>query len=331
MTERPDGPVDLPWLEYDTATQRLRFADPVAEWHGHPAEPSWELMAARRHPEDAAAVTAAVRRCLARGTPVSELHRIADGAGGWRWVVLTAEARLDEAGSVTGLRGHLVDVTARQTRALAEWATAAVDATTESRAVIDQAKGALMLTYGLDEDSAFGLLVWQSRHANVKLRELAARLVAAARGNPDSAGAVRARLDEIFFDAAFPASAGASAPAVAMARARPRVRPSPTFEVRETHRSGVRLLALRGDIDLATAPRLDEALGRAVQADPPAPVVVDLREVRHLGSFGVGLLVTHHRRAQRADVPMRVVVGPGPVRALLALLGPSLPVTAEVC
>ena len=43
--------------------------------------------------------------------------------------------------------------------------------------VIDQAKGALMLRYHLDADSAFGLLVRWSQHANIKVRDLAQLLV----------------------------------------------------------------------------------------------------------------------------------------------------------
>ncbi len=48
-----------------------------------------------------------------------------------------------------------------------------------SRAVIDQAKGVLMAVHGIDADTAFALLVGQSQRENVKLRDLATRLVAA--------------------------------------------------------------------------------------------------------------------------------------------------------
>src|SRR4051794_2056957 len=47
----------------------------------------------------------------------------------------------------------------------------------EKRAIIDQAKGMLMLVYGVDADAAFGLLRWQSQHHNVKLRLMAEQLV----------------------------------------------------------------------------------------------------------------------------------------------------------
>ncbi len=48
-----------------------------------------------------------------------------------------------------------------------------------SRAVIDQAKGVLMALQHVDADAAFELLVGQSQRDNVKLRDLAARVVAA--------------------------------------------------------------------------------------------------------------------------------------------------------
>jgi transcriptional regulator with GAF, ATPase, and Fis domain len=48
-----------------------------------------------------------------------------------------------------------------------------------SRAVIDQAKGVLMVVHSIDADTAFEVLVAQSQRENVKLRDLAVRLVAA--------------------------------------------------------------------------------------------------------------------------------------------------------
>jgi hypothetical protein len=48
----------------------------------------------------------------------------------------------------------------------------------EKRAVIDQAKGMLMVVYGADADAAFDVLRWQSQHHNVKLRVVAEQVVA---------------------------------------------------------------------------------------------------------------------------------------------------------
>jgi len=50
----------------------------------------------------------------------------------------------------------------------------------ESRAQIEQAKGIIMATTGTDADGAFEQLKQQSQHENVKLREIAAEIVARA-------------------------------------------------------------------------------------------------------------------------------------------------------
>jgi GAF domain-containing protein len=70
-------------------------------------------------------------------------------------------------------------------RALASQLNQAMD----SRAVIDQARGILMATHGIDAHQAFALLARESQNTNVKLREVAARLVESIsqgshRGNP---------------------------------------------------------------------------------------------------------------------------------------------------
>jgi hypothetical protein len=51
----------------------------------------------------------------------------------------------------------------------------------KNRAVIEQAKGMLMLLYGVDDQSAFEWLRRQSQNTNVKVRELAAQLVSDGR------------------------------------------------------------------------------------------------------------------------------------------------------
>jgi anti-anti-sigma regulatory factor len=51
-----------------------------------------------------------------------------------------------------------------------------------TRGTIEQAKGVLMVVYGLDSDAAFAMLVWYSRSAKLPLRELAASFLDVVRG-----------------------------------------------------------------------------------------------------------------------------------------------------
>ncbi|WP_257584183.1 ANTAR domain-containing protein [Streptomyces sp. TLI_146] len=53
-----------------------------------------------------------------------------------------------------------------------------------SRAVIDQARGMVMALAPCSSAPAWGLLVEVSQHCNVKLREVAAALVATTEGEP---------------------------------------------------------------------------------------------------------------------------------------------------
>jgi AmiR/NasT family two-component response regulator len=47
----------------------------------------------------------------------------------------------------------------------------------EHRAVIEQAKGVLMVVYDIDADAAFDLLEWRSQVTNTQLQMLAERLM----------------------------------------------------------------------------------------------------------------------------------------------------------
>lgn len=63
-----------------------------------------------------------------------------------------------------------------------------------SRAVIEQAKGVLMLLTGCGEERSFGLLTHISSHTHRKVRDVAAELVASATGRVELPADVRAIL-----------------------------------------------------------------------------------------------------------------------------------------
>lgn len=68
-----------------------------------------------------------------------------------------------------------------------------------ARAVIEQAKGAVMLVYGLDAEQAFAILRVRSQETNTKLRVLAANVVAElpSIGVPAVTGELRSRVDRL--------------------------------------------------------------------------------------------------------------------------------------
>jgi len=67
----------------------------------------------------------------------------------------------------------------------------------EHRAVIEQAKGVLMLAYRLDADGAFSLLAWHSQRRNQKLHLVAARLVERLNETEFSGSSLRSGIDRL--------------------------------------------------------------------------------------------------------------------------------------
>jgi hypothetical protein len=150
---------------------------------GQPAE---DLLA-RVHEEDRAVLRATARSAARGEGPVACTVRVTDLRGRQRTVVAVGEA----TGGLDGrsrLRGCVVDVT----EPVREQARGAVAASAAGRAAIEQVKGVLMLTLGVDDDEAFAVLRRCSNRHNVKLAVLAERIARRLPGlalHPDGARA----------------------------------------------------------------------------------------------------------------------------------------------
>jgi PAS domain S-box-containing protein len=164
--------------------QRWEWSDAVARMHGYEpgtVVPTTELLLQHKHPADRERVAAVLDRVLT-GEPFSSRHRIIDTAGRTRWVVVVGDVLCDDAGAVIGTTGFYVDVT----ESLQSNINSAISEVTASRAQIEQAKGVLMAAYGISAERAFDILVWRSQETNIKVRDLAARFLAAVAGNISS-------------------------------------------------------------------------------------------------------------------------------------------------
>lgn len=167
-------------FRYWLGEQRWEWSDAVARMHGYEpgmVTPSTELLLNHKHPEDRAQVAEVLER-VGQGAPFSSRHRIVDTTGQVHWVIVVADSMLDETGTVIGTAGLYVDVT----DVLQADVSAAVSEVSQSRAVIEQAKGVLMVAYGISAERAFDILVWRSQETNVKVRDLAERFLAAFTG-----------------------------------------------------------------------------------------------------------------------------------------------------
>jgi anti-anti-sigma factor len=86
---------------------------------------------------------------------------------------------------------------------------------------------------------------------------------------------------------------------------------------RHDEATGVRLVA-RGEVDMTTGDRLEEALLRA-EADGPDTVTLDLSQVEFFDSTGLQILLDADVRAREAGRRLVVVPGEGEAARVLAL------------
>jgi anti-sigma B factor antagonist len=80
------------------------------------------------------------------------------------------------------------------------------------------------------------------------------------------------------------------------------------------------VIVLSGELDLASAPALEDELERAV-ANSPDIVIVDLRALEFIDSTGLGLLIKAHRQAEAAGRRFAIVRGQRQVQRLLGVTG----------
>src|SRR3954454_17198738 len=142
-----------------------------------------------QHPEDRASVEQHLVDALEKGHPISLWHRVVDARGTTRQLVTVGAAELAGDGSVVAVRGDSTDVTEPVRRTTSEDVQEAMSVIAQSRPVIEQAKGVLMMTYAIDADAAFALLRRYSQLHNIKVRDLARAIVETMSGRELPAGA----------------------------------------------------------------------------------------------------------------------------------------------
>ncbi|CAN3128097.1 histidine kinase [Mycobacterium sp. smrl_JER01] len=161
--------------------QRWEWSDEVTRMHGYEpgaVTPTTELLLAHKHPDDRRHVQELLDQALHAGGAFSSRHRFIDTQGREHTVLVLADRMIDDEGAVVGTEGHYVDLTETLDQARRDVLDTSLPDLFATRAAIEQAKGALMLVYRVDAEQAFELLQWRSQQTNVKLRSLAAQIVA---------------------------------------------------------------------------------------------------------------------------------------------------------
>ena len=173
------------WFRFYFADQRWEWGEQVQRIHGYEpgaVTPTTELVLAHKHPDDRGQVAATIDEILNNHRPFSTRHRIIDTNGDVRHVVVVGDRLFDEQGEVIGTKGFYIDVSPASGQEQEDAVTAKLAEIRENRASIEQAKGMLMLIYGISDSAAFNLLRWLSQEANTKLRLLAEQITEDFRG-----------------------------------------------------------------------------------------------------------------------------------------------------
>jgi ANTAR domain/PAS fold len=180
--------------------QRWEWSDEVTRMHGYQpgsVQPTTELVLSHKHPDDRTGVQELLDWALHSGRSFSSRHRLLDTAGEEHSVIVVADRIADEDGVVVGTAGYYIDLTETLHENRREVLDEALPQVVESRAAIEQAKGALMLVYGVSAEQAFSLLRWRSQQTNTKVRALAEQLVAELT-TLTPRGALRSEFDHLF-------------------------------------------------------------------------------------------------------------------------------------
>ncbi len=168
------------WFRFYFDDDRWEWSPQVERMHGYlpgSVTPNTEIVLSHKHPDDYRHIADTLDLIRHTRQAFSSRHRIIDVQGRVHHVVVVGDLLRGDYGSVIGTHGFYIDNTPSE-QERQDQVTAAVTRIAEARANIEQAKGMLMLIYGMDESAAFELLKWRSQETNVKLRLLAEQVAA---------------------------------------------------------------------------------------------------------------------------------------------------------
>ncbi|SDS01451.1 ANTAR domain-containing protein [Nocardioides scoriae] len=156
---------------HDFATGAWWFSDEVVRLWDIPLPEGCGIDAVlpRLHPDDVEGITRSLEHAVAERSTLAGQGRLLTDSRGERVFSFVGEVVPDEQGEPRTLEGWSLDVTDEVRVAT----RSAVDAATRHRRAIEQVKGALMVTYRIDEVTAFAILRKQSNEHNVKINDLA--------------------------------------------------------------------------------------------------------------------------------------------------------------
>jgi anti-sigma B factor antagonist len=92
------------------------------------------------------------------------------------------------------------------------------------------------------------------------------------------------------------------------------------FAITTEQRNGERVIAVSGELDLGSAERVQQELGRA-HVDDASPVVLDLSGLTFIDSTGLRVIIEANERLAAGKSGWAIVPGPEPVQRVFELTG----------
>jgi anti-anti-sigma factor len=92
------------------------------------------------------------------------------------------------------------------------------------------------------------------------------------------------------------------------------------LELDVEHSASSTRISLKGELDIASAPRVEEEVRRVLGAGDGA-LLLDLRELTFMDSTGLRAIVRSHEAAERAGRRFAIVRGPEPVDRVFQIVG----------
>lgn len=168
------------YYSYTVADDHWTWSEGLYELHGyepHSVAATTELMLQHKHPDDALRAFEVLETVTRDGRPFSCYHRIVDAKGHVRSVLSVGRGLLGAHGRVEEVTGYFVDLTAvRESDAVAD-GEAELVRVAETRAVVERAKGIVMVAHACDGAAAFSALRACAAERGLRVSELAQRLV----------------------------------------------------------------------------------------------------------------------------------------------------------
>lgn len=157
-----------------------------------------QLVLKHKHPDDVARTLDVLEEVVRTGEAFSCYHRIVDTEGSVRSVLSVGRGLLGPHGKVEQVTGFFVDLTQVRREETQHDVEAALLEIAQTRLVIEQAKGIVMLAAGCDADRAFAILRNTSTRTNVKLNKVALDLVENVTATLQTEDAESADLSRLF-------------------------------------------------------------------------------------------------------------------------------------